>query len=81
MRFLAQSGLPLDAILRAGTINPARQFKLEKHYGTVSVGKIANLLLLDANPLETVRAWSLIDAVILRGNVIERETLAADRVK
>lgn len=81
MRFLAQSGLPLDTILRAGTINTARQFKLEKDYGTVSVGKIANLLLLDANPLETVRAWSLIDKIILRGAVIDRETLAADRAK
>jgi hypothetical protein len=79
MRFLAQSGIPLDAIFRAGTINTARQFKLEKDYGTIAVGKIANLLLLNANPLETVRAWSLIDKVILRGTVIERETLAADR--
>jgi imidazolonepropionase-like amidohydrolase len=45
----------------------------------VSVGKVANLLLLDANPLETIRAWSLIDKVVLRGQVIERETLGADR--
>lgn len=79
MRFLAQSGIPLDAIFRAGTINTARQFKMEKDYGTVSVGKVANLLLLDANPLQTVRAWSLIDKVILRGSVIERASLAADR--
>lgn len=78
MRFLAQSGIPLDAIFRAGTINTARQFKLEKDYGTIAVGKIANLVLLDANPLETVRAWSLIDKIILRGRVIERESLAAD---
>jgi imidazolonepropionase-like amidohydrolase len=78
MRFLAQSGIPLDAIFRAGTINTARQFKLEKDYGTISAGKIANLLILDANPLETVRAWTLIDKVVLRGKVIERESLAAD---
>jgi imidazolonepropionase-like amidohydrolase len=79
MRFMAQSNISLAAILHAATINNARQFKLDKDYGTVSVGKIANLLLLDANPLETIRAWSLIDKVILRGKVIERETLAADR--
>jgi hypothetical protein len=79
MRFMAQSDIPLAAILRAATINNARQFKLDKDYGTVSVGKIANLLLLDANPLETVRAWSLIDKIVLRGDVIERETLGADR--
>ena len=79
MRFMAQSGIPLAAIFRAATINNARQFKLDKDYGTVAEGKIANLLLLEANPLETVRAWSLIDKVLLRGEVIERETLAADR--
>jgi hypothetical protein len=80
LRFLAQSGIPLDAIFRAGTLNTARQFRLENDYGTISVGKVANLLILDANPLETVRAWSLIDKVILRGTVIERKSLAADRV-
>lgn len=78
MRLMAQSGVPLDAILRAATINNARQFRMEKDYGTVAAGKIANLLLLEASPLETMRAWTLIDKVILRGNVIERETLAAD---
>jgi imidazolonepropionase-like amidohydrolase len=80
MRMLAQSGIPLPAILRAATINNARQFGLEKDYGTVETGKVANLLLLTANPLETMRAWTSIDRVILRGNVIKRESLAASRV-
>ena len=79
MRFMAQSGIALPAIFRAATINNARQFALDGDYGTVEEGKIANLLLLDANPLETVRAFSMIDKVVLRGTVIERETLAADR--
>lgn len=79
MRFMAQSGIPLDAIFRAATINNARQFNLEKDYGTVAEGKIANLLILDADPLQTVRAFSLIDKVVLRGTIIEREALAADR--
>ena len=78
MRLMAQSGVPLDAIFRAATINNARQFRMEKEYGTVEAGKIANLLLLEGNPLETMRAWALIDKIILRGNVIERESLAAD---
>jgi len=81
MRALAQAGIPLDAILRAATINNARQFGLERDYGTVQVGKIANLLLLQANPLETVRAWSRIDKVVLHGEVIERESLAAGRLQ
>lgn len=80
MRMMAQSGVPLPAILRAATINNARQFGMEKDYGTVEPDKVANLLLLTANPLETVRAWTSIDRIILRGNVIKRESLAATRV-
>ena len=79
MRMMAQSGIPLPSILRAATINNARQFGLDKDYGTVEAGKVANLLLLTENPLETVRAWTSIDRIILRGDVIKRQTLAAPR--
>ena len=77
MRQMAQAGIPLAAVFQAATIDNARQFRLDKDYGTVAVGKVANLLLLNANPLETVRAWSLIDKVVLHGEVLERETLKA----
>jgi imidazolonepropionase-like amidohydrolase len=78
MRLMAQAGVSLRGILEAATINNARQFGLAKDYGSVEAGKIANLLLLRANPLESVRAWSEIDRVMLRGKVIERESLAAN---
>lgn len=79
MRAMAQAGIALDAIFRAATINNAKQFGLDRDYGSVEVGKVANLVLLNANPLESLRAWSAIDKVVLRGSVIERESLAADR--
>lgn len=79
MQLMAQAGIPLAAIFAAATINNARQFELDKDYGTIERGKVANLLLLDANPLASVEAWSRIDKVILHGEPIERETLAADR--
>jgi imidazolonepropionase-like amidohydrolase len=79
MRMMAQSGIPLPAIFRAATVNNARQFRLEKDYGTVEAGKVANLLLLTENPLETMRAWTSIDKIILHGNVIKRESLAAPK--
>lgn len=77
MRAMAQAGIPLDAILRAATLNNAKQFGLERDYGTIQVGKIANLLLLTLNPLETLRAWAAINKVVLHGDVLERESLAA----
>jgi imidazolonepropionase-like amidohydrolase len=78
MQLMAQAGIPLSDIFAAATINNARQIGLERDYGTIEPGKIANLLLLDANPLANVDAWAKIDQVILRGAPIERETLAAD---
>jgi imidazolonepropionase-like amidohydrolase len=77
MRLMAQAGIPLSAIFSAATINNARQIGLQKDYGTIEKGKVANLLLLEANPLASVEAWSKIDTVILHGDPIERESLAA----
>jgi imidazolonepropionase-like amidohydrolase len=79
MRTMAEIGIPLQAIFAAGTLNNARSLRLEKDYGTIEKGKIANLLLLDANPLASVEAWAKIDMVILHGEPIERESLAAGR--
>jgi imidazolonepropionase-like amidohydrolase len=81
MKLMAQAGIPLSSIFAAGTINNARQLRLDKDYGTIEKGKVANLLLLEANPLASVDAWARIDKVILRGEPIDRETLAANAVK
>jgi len=80
MMALAQGGIPLQAIFAAATLNNAKQFRIDKDYGTVEVGKVANLLLLNADPLQSVEAWNQIDKVILRGQVIDRESLAADKI-
>ncbi|MBI2381853.1 MAG: amidohydrolase family protein [Gammaproteobacteria bacterium] len=77
LRAMAEAGIPLDAVFRAATLNNARQFGLEAEYGTVSAGKRANLLLLSANPLEDVTAWNRIATVILDGEALDRESLAA----
>ena len=81
MQLMVRAGIPLSAIFAAGTINNARQLRLDKDYGTIEKGKVANLLLLDANPLADIEAWTKIDQVILRGKPIERETLAADTLE
>ena len=81
MRLMADAGIPLDAIFAAATINNARQLRLDEDYGSIEKGKIANLLLLDANPLANIEAWTKIDRVILHGEPIDRETLAADSMK
>ena len=75
LALLVKCGLtPLQA-LQTATINPARFFGWEQKMGTVQVGKVADLVLLDANPLEDIHNAAKIDAVFARGRYLDRATL------
>ena len=74
---LAAAGVPLPRLLEGATIEAARAFHLDSLYGTVEAGKVANLVLLRGNPLETVKAYDAIDLVVVRGKVVARSVLAA----
>lgn len=65
---------PFDA-LRAATLNPARFLHRERDTGTVSEGKVCDLVLLDANPLEDIRNTRHIAAVIADGKYYDRASL------
>jgi imidazolonepropionase-like amidohydrolase len=65
---------PLEA-LQTATINPARFLGREKLQGSIEVGKRADLVLLDADPLMDIRNIQRIDAVILRGKVVTKPTI------
>jgi cytosine/adenosine deaminase-related metal-dependent hydrolase len=72
LELMVRAGLkPVDA-LRSATLNPARCFKLEKDLGTVSPGKLADLLLLDANPIEDIRHTTRIRSVVANGRLYDR---------
>lgn len=72
---LVKAGLtPLQA-LQAATLNPARFLGTEKDFGTVEPGKIADLLLLDANPLDDIANTKRINAVIYGGKLLTRAAL------
>jgi imidazolonepropionase-like amidohydrolase len=65
---------PVD-ILRACTINPATYLKIINKTGTVSVGKIADLVLLTENPLSDAKNLNTIESVIKNGNVHSTKSL------
>jgi len=70
LEILVAAGLtPLDA-LGSATVVPARFFSLEDSMGTIAPGMKADLVLLDANPLEDIRHTRLIHRVIARGRVV-----------
>jgi hypothetical protein len=74
---LVDAGLtPLQA-LQAATLNPARVLKRESEFGTVAAGKVADLVLLEANPLEQIRHTQRIAAVVLGGRLLLRGDLDA----
>jgi imidazolonepropionase-like amidohydrolase len=73
-RFVAAGFTPLEA-LQTATLNPARFFQIEDKFGTIEKGKIADLVLIDGNPLEDIRNTQKIAAVILNGRYISRAEL------
>jgi imidazolonepropionase-like amidohydrolase len=72
---LEEAGIPTDEVLKTGTINPAKYFGMEDELGRVQEGYWADLLLLDANPLEAIRNTQKIRAVIKQGKLYDREML------
>ena len=77
MESLRDAGAMPQRILRTATLDVARAFHLDKDVGSIEVGKIANLLLLEGNPLDSVDAWSQIDTVVVRGVSVDRGALSA----
>jgi hypothetical protein len=76
MRLLVDEGglRPIDA-LRGATLYPARAMGLAGSAGTVAVGRRADLVLLDANPLDDIRNTQRIRAVVLDGRWLDRAEL------
>ena len=74
---VGEAGLSALDALRAATINPARTFGLADSLGTVAEGKLADLVLLEANPLEDIGNAAAIDAVVLNGRYLDRGALDA----
>jgi imidazolonepropionase-like amidohydrolase len=76
-RFVAAGFTPLQA-LQTATLNPAKFLGKTADFGSVEKGKIADLLLLDANPLEDIRYTRRVAAVVANGRAFTRADL--DRI-
>jgi len=75
LALLVQAGLTPMQALQAATKRPAEFLGRLQTQGTVEQGKFADLLLLDANPLEDIHNSEKIRAVILRGKPLDRNFL------
>ena len=70
LEMLVRAGLtPLEAIAAATTV-PAEYFSIQEEMGTIEVGKRADLVLLDADPLEDIRNTKAIEMVFSKGQLV-----------
>jgi hypothetical protein len=79
LSLLVEAGLtPMEA-LQSATRNPAEFLGRFDSLGTIERGKIADLILLDANPLEDIRNIQKLNAVVFGGKLIPKSSLEAMR--
>ncbi len=77
LEWLCKAGFSEMEALQAATRNPAMVLDQENSLGTVEAGKYADLVILDASPLENISNTKKIRAVVLRGRLLTRESLDA----
>lgn len=69
LELLVEAGLtPLQA-LKAATVTPAQFFGLENKMGTIDLGKYADLIILNNNPLDSIKNTQNIHTVIAKGKI------------
>ena len=82
--FVKGGWTPLQA-LRAATVNPADTLGMSRDIGSLEPGKLADLVVLDANPLDNIRNTERVDQVMLGGRLYDARTLnervTGDRVR
>jgi imidazolonepropionase-like amidohydrolase len=69
-------GMTNHQALRTATINGAKSLGLDGDIGSLQPGKLADLLVLDANPLANIRNTESVRYVMVNGRIYDASTLA-----
>ena len=72
---LVKAGLTPAEALATATINPSEYFSVSNDYGSIETGKVADILLLQKNPLINIKNSSTIQSIFYNGNMYSREEL------
>jgi hypothetical protein len=78
LQAMKASGMSNWQILVSSTLNGAKILDKEKEFGSITVGKKANLILLDASPIDDLKNLTKITKVINNGKVFNPEDLIKD---
>ncbi len=68
-------GMSTMEALKAATINPAKYFNMENELGSIKENMWADLVILDANPLEDIQNTKSVNSVIKQGKIYDRKDL------
>jgi hypothetical protein len=66
-----EAGVPPMTAIQAATLNVARTFNKDKDYGSVERGKVADLSIIEGNPLEDIWTTQNVKLVIMDGKIID----------
>ncbi|HEY0229835.1 MAG TPA: amidohydrolase family protein, partial [Dokdonella sp.] len=77
LELLVAAGLTPTQALRSATLAPVQFLGMSSTAGSVATGKMADLVLLDADPMRDIRNTRRIDAVLLGGHLLRRADLDA----
>ena len=72
---LEQGGMSAHQALRAATLEGARYLGLDGDIGSLEVGKLADLIVIDGNPLEDLRTSENVDYTMLNGRLYDAATM------
>ena len=72
---MQQGGMSNFEALRTATINPAISLGLDAYIGSLEVGKLADLLVMDQNPLDNIRNTESIRYTMVNGRLFDAETM------
>ncbi|WP_430967939.1 amidohydrolase family protein [Spongiimicrobium sp. 2-473A-2-J] len=78
---MVKAGLSPLEILQSGTINPAKFFGMEGAFGEIKAGAAADLLVVNANPLENIGALKQVSGVMVQGKWLSKAEIDARLAK
>jgi imidazolonepropionase-like amidohydrolase len=70
-------GIPAPNVLQIATLNPARVMKEDKDYGSITVGKVADLAIVNGKPAEKIADLMKVEQVVRAGRLYDSATLKA----
>jgi hypothetical protein len=75
LQLYQEAGMNPPDVLRSATINGARFMRRSNTMGSIDTGKVADLVLLEENPLQNIDAVKKVYAVFAKGNYLDRAAL------